>query len=533
MKLLRLLLPLICLMSMTPSSAQALFLSDEGDKVSVELLTCYDEINPRQKLEVLIKFRLHDGWHIYAQNPGDLGLPTQVDWQLPDGAQATEAQWSPEEEFVNEGIVQYGYGDVAYYKTQITFPETVQGLQKFKVKISWLGCRDECIPGKTEFYFELPVSEQMQKHNATWNREFKLAKLRFDAEGGKSFLLILLAAFAGGVILNFMPCIFPILTIKAISMVQGRYNRRNKRIEALLYLAGVVLSFIVVATVLVLLRASGEQIGWGFQLQSPAFVAVMIAIFAVIFLMLLDVIKVTNPFANKLGRMSLQKARLNAFVTGFFAVLIASPCTAPFMGIAIGYTLTQPLYVYYPVFLALSLGYALPFTMIGFYPKVVYRMLPRPGKWMEVLKKIFAVPIFFTCVWLIWVLYNQTDSRSRVIDTMAWENYNAYRIENLKEQGEAVFIDFTAKWCITCLMNEKVALSSHQFGNLVKEYKIHLFKADWTNEDSAISEALEEYGRNSIPLYVFCPGKMQACQILPQILTPGILEDYIRGKTND
>ena len=162
-----------------------------------------------------------------------------------------------------------------------------------------------------------------------------------------------------------------------------------------MYTLGVVLSFLIIATVLFVLRAQGEQIGWGFQLQSPIFVGIMIIVFFVIFLMLLDIVHFRNPLANHMEKLTFERQLLNSFVTGFFAVLIASPCTAPFMGIAIGYTLTAPLYVYYPVFLALSLGYALPFALAGLFPKAIHKVLPRPGKWMDLLKKIFAILALF------------------------------------------------------------------------------------------------------------------------------------------
>ena len=211
--------------------------------------------------------------------------------------------------------------------------------------------------------------------------------------------------------------------------------------------------------------------------------------------------------------------RIGAFATGFFAVLIASPCTAPFMGIAIGYTLMQPLYVYLPVFLSLSLGYALPFTLVGFFPKVLHKMLPRPGKWMDILKKVFAIPVFLTCLWLVWVLYNQTGRHAAdTASTAEWQPYNARKVAELVDKGEPVFINFTAKWCITCLANERLAFSSKEFSDLISLRKIHIFKADWTNESEEITKALAAYGRNSIPLYVYYDGKSRQYVILPQLL---------------
>ncbi|MDD4556596.1 MAG: thioredoxin family protein [Alphaproteobacteria bacterium] len=351
----------------------------------------------------------------------------------------------------------------------------------------------------------------------------------------QGFLSILAFAFLGGLILNLMPCIFPILTLKAMSLVKGPQNKRENRIEALMYFCGVVACFLSIATVLVVLRTMGEKIGWGFQLQSPLFVIVMIIIFFMLFLMMIDVISIRNPFAH-VGRISCKEQRLNAFITGLFSVLIATPCTAPFMGAAIGYTLTKPLYIYYPVFLALSVGYALPFSLLGFFPHLVHKLLPKSGKWMITLKKILSIPILLTCVWLVWVLYNQINQPTQFPETeiqskenLSWQAYDEAKVEALLAEGKPVFIDFTAKWCITCLANKKLALDTTFFANLVEEKEINIFRADWTNKAPHIESALKTYGRNSIPLYIYYPQGSKQYKILPQMLTPNILKKYIEN----
>ena len=336
------------------------------------------------------------------------------------------------------------------------------------------------------------------------------------------FLAVIFMAFLGGIILNAMPCIFPILSIKALALVRSRQHSKKARIEAILYFWGVVVSFLIIASILLILRMHGSNIGWGFQLQSSIFVGAMIAIFFVIGLMLIDIINIGNPFASSIGHINFKKRKINAFFTGFFAVLIASPCTAPFMGVAIGYTLAQPMYVFYPVFAALAVGYALPFTLIGFYPKLLTRFLPKPGKWMQTLKRVFSIPIFLTCLWLGWVLYEQVVP-NRSVNSLQWRTYDEAEINKLVEAGEPVFVNFTAKWCITCLANDKLALSSRTFRKFTDKNNIHLFKADWTNRDEAIGRALERYQRNSIPLYVYYDGISGDFRILPQLLTTKIL----------
>lgn len=612
----------------------ALTAKGSTDKVSASLYTNYETISAGKELEVLVRLDMFDGWHTYWLNPGDAGLETQIKWRLPKGFEETSIEYSAPQKFLFEEMVQYGFSNVAYLKTKIVVPQKIKNgvLQKFSATLSWLACKDVCVPESVRLDFELPSSSE-PKISSDWAQESSTAqktfplkpqwsalyeikgnklllnidaqefdfsdkvtqilfiphqkdkisnlaaqKIGFDGIGKLSaeillddneienmsgvllltgenstrtyelnfakgqnlqiyeqinydefgLLMIMLMAFAGGLILNLMPCIFPILTIKVIALAQGSYNRYKARIESLLYFLGVVFSFFLIATILIWLRSQGEQIGWGFQLQSPVFVGVMIIIFSIIFLMLLDIVSLKNPFANKVGRISFKRQKINAFMTGFFAVLIASPCTGPFMGIAIGYTLSKPIYVYYPVFLALSVGYALPFVLAGLFPKFVHKFLPKPGKWMDILKKIFSIPVLLTVVWLFWVLFNQVNERKGVLPSeILWQKYDAAKVEQLVANGEKVFVDFTAKWCITCLANEKIALQSEEFENLVKKHKIHTFKADWTNKSADIAQALASYGRNSIPLYVYYNGNDDNFVILPQLLTPQILKKYI------
>lgn len=519
-------------MALILSGKSYAFVQDyNSDKVSVSIISSLDAVNASQPLDILLKFTIRDNAHIYSETPGDIGMPTKVIWKLPEGFKQGTVKWSRDKRFENEGIVQYGYDNTAYYRVSLLPAALDRKNADFQAEIKWLACiGDECKPGKAVFNFTLPVTKELLKTSTVFLKESVASEKYFSGavQESQGLLTVLLMAFLGGIILNFMPCIFPILTIKAISLAQGTINKTKSRIEAMIYMAGVVSSFLLIASVLVFLRSQGEQIGWGFQLQSPIFVIIMIVIFFIIFLMLLDVVSIRNPFANKVGRISFARRKLNAFVTGFFAVLIASPCTAPFMGIAIGYTLSQPIYVYYPVFLALSFGYALPFTLVGFYPKAVHKILPKPGKWMDILKKIFAIPVFLTCLWLVWVLCSQISAEKPMeMKSLAWQNFDADKIETLVKDNKPVFIDFTAKWCITCLVNKKIALQSDSFVKIAHDKNLNLFMADWTNNDAVIAQALEAYGRSSIPLYVYYDGHGTDYKILPQLLTPQILEEEI------
>lgn len=513
--------------------AEAVEASAVDGPVKVDLITRYNQINPKSPLEVILKFNIAEGWHIFSDTPGEIALPTTVNWTMPQNYKLKKYRWSLGEDFVTDDIVQNGFQNTAYYMAKIRpNRKLIKGQAALEAEVNWLACKEECIPGSAVLAFELPISHGDALQASGWERVLQNAELSFVSNSitqNASFILILLMAFVGGLILNFMPCIFPILTIKVISLAHNAYHKKISQAKAGMYVLGVFVSFMIVATILYILRLQGEEIGWGFQLQSPVFVGIMIVIFFVIFLMLLDIININIALFGKMARVSVKGALWNSFLTGLLSVLIASPCTAPFMGIAIGYTLTAPVYIYYPIFISLSLGYALPFALAELFPKAIRRILPKPGRWMDILKKIFAIPVLLTCVWLGWILYNQMHVHlGDDTQNLNWQEYDAVKVSRLVSENKPVFIDFTAKWCLTCLLNKRIALQSDEFAEFVKEKNVTLFRADWTNRDAKIASALEFYGRNSIPLYVYYNGDGPGYVLLPQLLTTGIISQYLR-----
>ncbi len=325
-----------------------------------------------------------------------------------------------------------------------------------------------------------------------------------------SLLYILLLSFLGGFILNFMPCVFPVLSLKAISYANLQQNKRG----ALLYLCGVISSFLSLAALLYILRQTGSAIGWGFQLQSPIFVFIMLIIFLILFLMILDIITISSKILNWFNKMG----NMNSFMSGFFAVLIASPCTGPFLGAVLGYTLMQNPSIYFMIFISLSLGYALPLTLLELYPKSFSKLMPKSGKWTIILKYILSVPVFLTILWLAWILFHQLSNSADNNDTLHFKPYDETEIVSLINSGQPVFIEYTAKWCLTCLLNEKTVLNTKDFISFAKKNKILLYRADWTEQDPIIGQSIKSYSRNSVPLYVYYPPRQQNYILLPQIL---------------
>jgi len=507
--------------------SHALVLEHDMDNIKVEVVAQNQEINTQQNFEILVKFSLKNGWHILANPAGDVGKPTTVELELPNGFEIETTKWSAHKRFETDGIVQYGWDDVAFYIAEIKPSDLNVNKVDIPIKIEWQVCKDECIPQKLEVVKTYDITELNPMPSEQYMDFAKQAEDSFE-DCNEKFWLILLFAFAGGLILNFMPCVFPILSLKIISLVRGSNDAKSLKVEALIYMFGVVLSFLSIAGIMVWLRIRGEAVGWGFQLQSSGFVLFILGIFVFVLLMLLDFVKVPAFFADKISKVSAHQNKISTFITGFFAVLIASPCTAPFMGIAIGYTLTAPIITYYPVFLMLGLGYALPFALIHIYPKVIRKILPKPGKWMDILKKIFAIPVILTCIWLSHILYIQLNHSDKATENLDWHPYEEQIVNQLVKDNKPVFIDFTAQWCLTCLLNKKSSLQSEEFEKLVNSRGIHLYRADWTSNDEHIAKALAKYGRNSIPLYVYYDGKSDDYLILPQLLTPAILKEYLQ-----
>jgi len=379
-------------------------------------------------------------------------------------------------------------------------------------------------------------------------------------------------AFAGGLLLNLMPCVFPVLALKALALVGlAREGRRRMRLHGLAYGVGVVASFWVLAGALLAVRAGGAQLGWGFQLQSPVVVALLASLFFWMALALLGVTSIGGAIMGVGNRLTVGSGYRASFFTGALATVVATPCTAPFMGTALGYALVQTPAVALGVFTSLGVGLAAPYVAITFAP-ALGAYLPRPGAWMETLEQLLAFPLLATVVWLVWVLSLQAGPgaaatmlaallllgfaawiarrgggrRARVVaaavvavalalesrlvpsaeplasapSALAWEPYSAARLGELRRVGRPVFVDFTAAWCVTCQVNERLALAAPAVTAKMRALGVVPVRADWTRPNADISRALQEFGRDGVPLYVLYSGReREPPRILPQILT--------------
>lgn len=407
------------------------------------------------------------------------------------------------------------------------------------------------------------------------------------------FAVAMALAIVGGLILNLMPCVLPVLSIKVFGLVQHAHEGpRHARLQGIAYTGGVLASFGIVAAALIGLRAAGSEIGWGFQLQSSLFVAAMIYVLFLVGLNLSGVFTFGSGLAGIGSGLAMRNGAAGSFFTGALATLVATPCTAPFMAAAMGYAITQPWYVSFAVFEAVGLGLALPYLAIAYSP-ALQRWLPKPGAWMLRLREFLAFPIYGTIVWLVFVLSQQTDPAGLAavlaglvflalgvwlvevfrtagpsnralkiaLPTMSflaaiiligtvvgesatqsqttaaakdakWERFSEIRLKELRTEGRAIFVDFTAAWCITCKVNERVVLEHPNVLKAISDGNVAMLRGDWTRRDAEISRVLAQHGRAGVPLYLYFPAGAAMAQpplVLPQILTTDTVLRAMRG----
>jgi thiol:disulfide interchange protein DsbD len=604
--------------------------------VKTQLLVDAPLVKRGKPIAAGVTFSIPEHWHIYWLNAGDSGIPTKMEWELPDGLSAGAIEWPAPERIAYADLINYGYSNVVTLPVALT-PSRDDVVGEVKVKASWLVCKEICIPESAELTALLnanPEGAQIiadaraqvpQKfdgratfdvaHDATtlsitranpWGviegvrfspvedgimannpsaiikqvgNELTLTFKRGNADAINdwhgvlhytqddknyawyvaakntvpvattppqqtkpaqtatsprtthySLLTSLVLAFLGGLILNIMPCVLPILALKALALSKKAAASRSAAAkQGMSYTAGVVVSFLLIAGAMLALKATGSVIGWGFQLQNPAFVAFLAVVMLFVCANLLGLFELPVLFGEKATGVDDSKLS-GSFLTGVLAVLVATPCTAPFMATAIGATLAYPTAQALAVFAALGLGMASPFLLISIWP-AARRLLPKPGAWMHRFKQFLAIPMLATAVWLIWVLM-QLLNPAPITLADSHEAYSSARLSELRAEGKPVLVDATAAWCLSCKVNERVALKPPEMQQFFREKNITLMIADWTNTDPEITKYLAEFGRNGVPLYVYYPPNNATPKLLPQVLTPSIVRAAIEQPQN-
>ena len=526
--------------------------------------------------ELLVRLTPAKGYYLYRDK-------TSFRVVQGEGVVAGTPRFPPARPFHDEH-----FGDVQVWFEQAEIPLPLQrtngAAQTIVLEASFQGCLIDglCYPPMTRtLEVALPVADSATLAASAGAVERPPA--RTGMEGG--LLLALVSALLGGLILNLMPCVLPVLSFKALGLAQASVSRAHARAHALWYTAGVLASFALAGALVLGLRGAGQALGWGFQLQQPWLVGLLALLMLAIGLALSGVVQFGASLAGMGQSLASKSGAAGDFFTGVLAVVVASPCTAPFMAGALGYAFVAPPAMAMLVFLALGLGLALPFLLIGFVPALAAR-LPKPGPWMESMKQWLAYPMYLTAVWLAWVFGKQRGVDALGLLLVAavllalalwWlerQRYRAGRVGALlpglalalaigalvvavrlpapaaahaaqlaegrvpysaqalaayRAEGRQVFIDMTADWCITCKVNEKAVLDTPDFAALLKETNTVYMIGDWTDQDAAISAFLDQYHSPGVPLYVVYPAGGGEGRRLPQLLSASLMRDELKG----
>lgn len=652
--------------------------SANGPHIKVSLLSEKQSIvlGKQQWLGVLLS--PDPEWHTYWRNAGDSGEAPTINWRSSADINFGDIQWPIPEQIPVAHLVNYGYSDNTLLMVPITLNNSdVKTKVSITADLSWLVCKEDCIPGWATLSLELPITASAEpsgdadlfeqsrtllpsmeklgaqyevteqfltlslltpyqsnwqllpfradliQHNAEqqWlldnnddtnnvvlaksdyfsasneeldflltdgnqgyylTAEYNLNTAMAQTETKQSLWLLLAFAFIGGLILNIMPCVLPILSLKAMAITHAneQHDSSNKNNSHWGYLVGILVSFWLFASVILLIKAGGNAVGWGFHLQEPAVISALAFLFVFIALMLWDIAPTGAGLANIGNKLTQGTGFGSQFFTGVLAVIVASPCTAPFMATALGVAMFSPALETFAIFSALALGFALPITLLSLSSRFA-GLLPRPGQWMETFKQFLAFPMLATVIWLVWVFLAQTSSFAQVLllsgllafALFIWlasisqghkanlalllalvtvvyvsvkasnvnrsellvrqgtlqlgQNYSEQKLLELRSKEQVVLVNMTADWCITCKVNEQIAFSDQALQQVLQQQNVHYLIGDWTNKNQTILQYLTKYQRSGVPLYVVYAGSSSE-QVLPQILTPEIVINAIK-----
>jgi len=523
----KLIIPFVLLLCCLSAHAES---GDPGNLVTATLLADTSEVIPGKPFTVGLLLKMQPGWHTYWRDPGDSGLATRIEWNLPPGFRAGEIQWPAPVKKIEPGDLKVNvYEGEVMLLVEITPPARIaETTVTLHGKAGWLVCRESCIPGGANLALSLPVSNHAGPANGELFQKYR-ALIPADKTGAPlqtvppliqsqpappDFLKYLLFAFLGGLILNIMPCVLPVITIKIYGFInQAGQSRRRILQLGLAYCAGVFAWFLGLAALIILFG-----LNWSFQFQSKAFVFAMLTICLLFGLNLLGLFEFILPgkLNSKLVALTSREGAGGAFVHGLFATLLGSACTAPLLGPAVGFALAQPPAVVFAVFAAIATGMALPYFLLTLNPGWL-RFLPRPGIWMIRVKQVMGLLVLATAAWFGFILFHQLTAKPDAFPQ---------KLESALGSGRIVFVDFTAEWCINCKVNEKTVLESVAVQRAFKENNVEFLRADWTNGNPEITRLLKQFGRAGVPLYVIYPadGKGQPV-VLPELLTQQLVLD--------
>lgn len=570
--------------------------------VAAQLIADTKAIVPGRPFKLAVRLIMQPGWHTYFKDPGDAGIPTKITWQLPSGFRSGNSYWQKPSRFSETGISTYGYTNKTIIATEITPSENIELAKaaNLSAHVKWLSCKDICIPGQGEVRLSLPIispekaksldlssntSEFATAYILDTNKSELKTPLQESKSTNKTSIMTYFAfALIGGFLLNFMPCVLPVVAIKILSLLE-KTDKENTRRTVIAFSSGIISSFLLLGLLVIILQAAGQKIGWGFQFQQPIFLMIMSVLLLLFGLSLFGMLDFSFNIGQKtVNNLAEQEGMAGDFFKGVLATVLSTPCTAPFLGTALGFAFVESWIITLTIFISIGIGMCMPYMILIFAPQYL-KLLPKPGDWMTKLKESFGFILLATVVWLVSILYYQipttlviafmyfllsvafavwltysftnlasTSKRLFTVRSLAvliivctgyffiyknkdllWQNvpenaglpasnnlagFDPQKLNDALNEGKTVFLDFSAKWCLTCQLNENTVINTREVQDKLQAFHAVFLKADWTRQDPAVTKLLRKFGRSGVPLYVIFPGKDTGKPIiLPELIT--------------
>ena len=557
-----------------------------GAKTKITLLIDADEAQPGQTIYAGVQFEIPKKWHIFWKNPGELGEAPKIYWELPSEVRAGEISWPQHEKYEAFGVKQNVYHDSVMLIVPLHLSGNLEhGEMNISARVTWQECEVSCVQGEAVVQAALTIGDTYKSSaNAPIIAKWK-AKVPAEGEAYSSvdwgqLGWMLLLAFAGGLILNLMPCVLPVIALKVMGFVNQNQESpgHSKRLGGL-YGLGVIFSFLVMAGLLLAVRAGAGGETWGMQMQNKWFLLFLSGLMTLVALNLFGVFEISlgGKTLTAADSMARREGNVGAFANGMLMVALATPCLAPMLGTAIGFALTQPALVVLLVFVTVAFGLALPYVVLSFKPDWL-KFLPKPGAWMESFKVAMGFPMLAAAIWLMtlagghfgdksegvlrvammlallslasWVFgeFIQRGTRRRVLsgffavffvgagfgclfifqDKLDWKPWSKAAVSEARAAGHPVLVDFTADWCLTCKVNKRTSIEINSVRDKVEATSAMVFKGDFTDKNAVMAEFIKSHGRPGVPLVlVYSPNSDEKPKILPELLTPELVLDAL------
>ena len=513
------------------------------EHVSLELISSVNSIHKENNLHLGLYFKLDPGWKIYWKYPGKAGYPPNIDWTKSKNIKDLEILWPKPEKFKILGMESIGYSKEVILPIKLILENNNEELL-VNFDVDYLTCKKICIPFNDNLILNIPIGDgKISKYEKIINEYIDKSNYSNYSNffNPDSILFFLFIAFIGGVVLNFMPCVFPVLSLKIYNVLsQQQENISDKTIKRnfLATILGIIFSFFILSLLIVFLKKIGHNLGWGFQFQSPIFLFFMILILILFSLNLVDVFSIDIPiifkkFLNRIINLNKKSSEFfQNFFLGSFITILSTPCSTPFIGTAIGFAFVSPNQIIFLIFFCISLGLSSPYIILATKPQIL-SFLPKPGLWMRKFKYFLSLLLILTAIWLSKTLLIQINTISNDSKNNNWINFDTIKLSELINENNIVFVDITADWCLTCFYNKKTVLDRKKVKNIFETYDVKKIRGDLTKPNREINKYINSFGRFGIPFNVMYSSSAPQGILLPEVLTVQNLLSTFESIKND